>query len=128
LLFYQAYAINKLLIKENKKMNTEQESTITPDAELNQSQVDSDLIYPPAGYAGELPGGNGLPQPTDDEIITNVPGSSGDASRPPSVIDTDSDWEAIAHERQLRGQEELLRVAGNTAVQSAQLDSNTPEQ
>jgi|GEM_PF-2020040 len=112
-------------------MNTEHESTVTPDANLNKSPflpVDmSHLDAQPPTVSGELSGGDGLPQPTDSEIITNVPGSSGDAFRLPSVIDTDSDWEAIAHERQLRGQQELLRVAGNTAVQSVQLDSNNPE-
>lgn len=113
-------------------MNTEQESTVTPDANLNKSPflpVDiSHLDAQPPTVRGELPGGDGLPQPKVDEVITNVPGVSGDVFRPPSVSGTDADWEAIAHERQLRGQQELLRVAGNTAVQSAQHDSDNPEQ
>lgn len=148
LLFYNAYAIILLSNKENKNMYSEQEPTVAPDSELNKSPFLPDdmshLETQPATVSGELPVDNSTSESspstvseehvddevvsTDSEVITEVPGFEGKGSTPPSVIDTNVDWAAIARERQRQATDEYARVAGQMALPSVQAENNNPEQ
>ncbi len=112
-------------------MNLEQEPANTPDATSGEPQVltdHSDSVYPPAGYIGELPGGGGLPQPTNDEVITEVPGFEGNGVTEPHVIDTDPDQEAIARERQSQATALYTQVAGQIALPSLPANGENHDQ